>query len=228
MARKKALSPTLWRTCRVLMNETRLRLFQVVVEHADELNVSQIARLLEIPQPQATNGLRALQSRGLIGVRRERLSVFYNLNPDRSLPDASDLQAVFVTYFQSGDLDENWTARTMSVLKAFTHFNRLEMIRHLFRGAATKHELEAASGVVVKTINHHLRFLRLAGLLESEENPGNESLYGLREPDNPIAQELLRQLRTQETSYYNSAKGTESNLRLVRDKDGSRRIVALR
>ena len=78
MRRPKALAPTLWRTCRVLMNEERLRLFKTVIEHPDEMNVSQIARCLEIPQPHATNGLRALQARGLLGVRRERFSVFYN------------------------------------------------------------------------------------------------------------------------------------------------------
>lgn len=55
MRSPKALAPTLWRTCRVLMNEERLRLFKTVVEHPDEMNVSQIARCLEIPQPHATS-----------------------------------------------------------------------------------------------------------------------------------------------------------------------------
>lgn len=228
MGRKQALSPTLWRTCRVLMNETRLKLFQTVIDHPDELNVSQIARCLDIPQPHATNGLRSLQARGLIGVRRERLSVFYNLTPDRSLPEALSLQSAFIAYLRGQDPDENWTGQTMAVLKAFTHFNRLAMIRRLARGPATKRELEKVSGVVVKTVSHHLRFLRLSGLVESADVAGVESIFRLRETDNPIAQELLRQLLDGKRSYFNDAKGTERNLRLVRDKDGRRSVIAIK
>ena len=79
MVANKKLRPTLWRTCRALMNDARLELLRAVVEHNDELNVSELARLVNVSQPAATIALRLLQSRGLIGVRRERLSVFYNL-----------------------------------------------------------------------------------------------------------------------------------------------------
>lgn len=221
MRRPKALAPTLWRTCRVLMNEERLRLFKTVIEHPDEMNVSQIARCLEIPQPHATNGLRALQARGLLGVRRERFSVFYNLTADRSLPEAISLQHAFIDLFNSPNLESDWIGRMMVVLKAFTHFNRLAMIRRLALGPATKRDLEKASGVVVKSLGHHLRYLRLAGLLESRGDAGTESTYALCEPTNPIAKELVRQVLCGSQDYFNNAKGTEENLRLLGSSSGA-------
>ena len=224
---KRKLSPTLWRTCRVLMNEVRLRLLWAVVRYADQLNVTGISRELGMPQPIATMGLRALQARGLIGVRRERYSVYYNLKTDRSLPEATRLREAFRRYFESTELADDWTAQMMVLLKAFTHFNRLAMLRRLAVGEATKADLEKASGVVVKTVEHHLRHLSRAGLIEVQETSGGVSVYRLAKPSHPVAQELLRQTLEGDESYFNAATGSERDLRLVHDGDGNRGFIKL-
>ena len=207
------------------MNEVRLRLLRAVVDNDDSLNVSGIARLLEMSQPLASNGLRALQARGLIGVRRERYSVYYNMKEDRSLPEATQLRNAFVAYFGSAKLDADWPDAMMIRLKAFTHFNRLAMLRRLARGAATKSELEAASGIVVKTIEHHLRILHRAQIIEERFGDNRVAEYRLRAPSDQVVCELLRQTIGGSQSYVNFAKGTERDLRLICGKRGTRRFV---
>ena len=219
------LNPTLWRTCRALMNDIRLRLLWAVVMNDDALNVTGIARLLGIRQPVATNGLRALQARGLIGVRRERYSVYYNLDEDRSLPDAARLRNAFILYFESTELQDGWTGRMMTWLRAFTHFNRLAMLRRLAVGEATKAELETAAGVVVKTVEHHLRILVRAGLVERCLDAGDTGVYRMLPQENHVVRELLRQTIGGESTYFNVATGSEKNLRLLHDKDGNRGFI---
>ena len=221
----KKLNPTLWRTCRVLMNEIRLRLFWAVAANADRLNVTGIARLLGIPQPVATNGLRALQSRGLIGVRRERYSVYYNLSEDRSLPAATRLRDAFVSYFESQELPPNWTDEIMVQLKAFSHFNRLAMLRRLAHGEATKADLEKSAGVVVKTVEHHLHYLSRAGLVAGRSDDAGLGVYRLVPQKHPVVCELLRQTTGGEQTYFNVGTGSEKDLRLVHDKNGNRGFV---
>lgn len=225
---KTKLNPTLWRTCRVLMNDVRLRLLHAVIINNDKLNVSAIARLLGIPQPVATNGLRALQSRGLIGVRRERYSVYYNLSEDRSLPEATRLRNAFRDCFEASELADDWTDGMMVMLKAFTHFNRLAMIRQLAKGAATKEELERSAGVVVKTVEHHLRILVRAGLVEWCSDNGVVGYYRLLPQAHPVARELLLQTLGGEHDYVNFAKGSERDLRLLHGKVGNRGFVELK
>ena len=210
------------------MNDIRLRLLWAVIANDNKLNVTAIARLLGIGQPVATNGLRALQARGLIGVRRERYSVYYNLQEDRSLPEATLLRAAFADYFKSRELPCEWTVPMMVILKAFTHFNRLAMIRRLALGEATKTDLEKASGVVVKTIEHHLRILSRAGLIDCLTDSHGIGVYRLRPQQNPVSKELLRQTCGGERDYYNSATGSERNLRLIHDKDGNRGFVKIK
>ena len=210
------------------MNDIRLRLLWAVIANDDKLNVTAIARLLGIGQPVATNGLRTLQARGLIGVRRERYSVYYNLNEDRSLPDATRLRVAFADYFMSNELPCGWTGPLMTVLKAFTHFNRLAMIRRLAQGDATKADLEKASGIVVKTIEHHLRILSRAGLIDCLTDSGGIGVYRLRPQQNPICRELLRQTCGGDLEYFNAAKGSERDLRLIHDKDGNRGFVKVK
>ena len=59
------LRPALWRTCRVIANETRLQLLWHIFAKG-ELCVSQLVQRTGATQPNASNQLRALSARGLI------------------------------------------------------------------------------------------------------------------------------------------------------------------
>lgn len=77
----------MWRTCRALLNSTRLGMLKIAFENEGNLCVRDYAKILSIPDSIASIYLRQLNARGLIGVKRDRIKVFYNGNQDRSLPD---------------------------------------------------------------------------------------------------------------------------------------------
>ena len=185
------LKPTYWRTCRALANEDRLRLFKAVVENEGRFSVRQYARLLGLQDDVASVYLRQMNARGLLGVTREHIKVFYNLNTDRSLPQAAELQRALAAYVK-GDLPDGWEESLVRLFKGFTHFNRLAIIVRLSKCEATLLELENAIGTVVKSIYHHLRFLYAAGLVETCRVGQEKIVYLLKKPTNPVAKVLLR------------------------------------
>ena len=99
------LKPTYWRTCRALANEDRLRLFKAVVENEGRFSVRQYARLLGLQDDVASVYLRQMNARGLLGVRREHIKVFYNLNRDRSLPQAVELEVQKRAFYRAEVFD---------------------------------------------------------------------------------------------------------------------------
>jgi len=205
--RKDELAPTLWRTCRAMMNPLRLRLLRMVFDHDDSYTVTDFARALGVEQSTATIYLRQLNARGLIGVRRQRIKVFYNTDPDRSLPEALAIRETMRKLF-SGSLTDEWVSEVMTILRAFSHFNRLAMLERLFRGPATLAELSEAAGVCVKSLYHHLRFLNSAGLLRVEETYHRPTVVSLRDDAHPLAVALLAVLRGEGSkgrSYKNLA-----------------------
>ena len=71
MASVRSLQPTLWRTCRVLANRTRLRMFHLLL-HQPGQTVSAIAERLGLTVPVASQNLRALEARGLLALSRSK------------------------------------------------------------------------------------------------------------------------------------------------------------
>ena len=143
---KTGLKPTLWRTYRVLANADRLRLFKAVIENSGNLSVRDYAKLLGLAEDVASVYLRQMNARGLLGVERSYIKVFYNLNRDRSLPKSVELQEALKAYL-TGNLADGWEDELVRLFKAFTHFNRLAMIIRLAEGPATLHELSRRSKI---------------------------------------------------------------------------------
>lgn len=202
------LAPTLWRTCRALMNPLRLELLRMVFDHDDEYSVTEFSKALGIEQSTASIYLRQLNARGLIGVRRQQIKVFYNTTPDRSLPEALRIREAMRTFF-NGKLDEQWVSDVMTVLRAFTHFNRLAMLSRLLQGPATINDLKEATGVCVKSLYHHLKFLNSADLLVVTETYRKPTEIALPASVHPMARVLLDILRDENgkgRTYKNKAR----------------------
>ncbi|MBM3889971.1 MAG: helix-turn-helix transcriptional regulator, partial [Verrucomicrobia bacterium] len=70
MTPPQPLRPTLWRTCRVIANPTRLKIFALLAEQPGQ-TVSGVADRLKLPLSEASESLRALEARGLLTARRE-------------------------------------------------------------------------------------------------------------------------------------------------------------
>lgn len=203
------LRPSYWRTCRALANKDRLRLFKAVVEHDGEYSVRDYARLLGLPEDVTSVYLRQMNARGLLGVTRAHIKVFYNLNRDRSLPQSVELQDALRKYV-SGKLDKGWEDRLVRIFKGFTHFNRLALIVRLAKGEATLSELVLAAGTIVKSMYHHLRFLYAAGLVGSRSRYRAETLYRLLPQTHPVTCVLLRHVLDGVAggeTYYNPRMG---------------------
>lgn len=191
------------------MNPLRLRLLRAVFRFDGEFCVRDFARAMDIPDPIASIYLRQLNARGLIGVRRDRIKVFYNVQQDRSLPDSVRIQETLKTCL-SGDLKDGWEEELLVILKAFSHFNRLAILTRLAEGPAMLEDLHAAVGGCVKSMYHHLRFLFTAGLLDGETVCRDATVFRLCAPTHPLARVLLElTLGSQKrfARYYNPPMG---------------------
>ena len=211
---KIQLKPTIWRTVRAAMNPIRLNMLKTILfSNGREFCVSDIARLFQIDQPIATIYLRQLNSRGLLGVARGRIKVFYNGNQDRTLPDSAEFQDTLKKCL-AGELKDDWESELMTVMKAFTHFNRLAVLTRLAEGPATVHELMETVGGCVKSIYHHLRILYSADLLDGVTAARRPTSFRLKPPSHPLARTLLKiTLRNQKrfAKYWNAPIGDDKD-----------------
>ncbi|MGN0853356.1 MAG: ArsR family transcriptional regulator [Kiritimatiellia bacterium] len=204
MRRNDDLRPTLWRTVRAVLNEQRLRLLRDVFAHDGEFYVRQVAKRAGLDDPIASIYLRQMNARGLLGVRRDHVRVYYNTMPDRSLPEAVAFQAALRASL-AGRLAKGWELRLMTVLRGFSHFNRLTILRRLAESPANHVQLSRAAGICAKSVYHHLRYLRCARLVDATTRDG-EDVFALVRPENPVAACLLRILladKFAETVYSN-------------------------
>lgn len=198
----------MWRTYRSLENADRLRLFKAVCENGGKLCVRDYAKMLGLQDDEASVYLRQMNARGLLGVVRSDIKVFYNLDQDRSLPQSVELQTVLREYV-TGPLEDGWEESLMRILKAFTHFNRLAMIARLAEGPATLDELRQRTGVVVKSPYHHLRYLFNGGLIGRHRGHQCPDVYFLLPQQHPLARLLLKQTLTEVKNgerFYNPRK----------------------
>ena len=228
---KNVLKPTLWRTCRALMNPMRLNMLRLALEGNGCLCVRDYARGLGLPDSIASIYLRQLNARGLIGVRRDRIKVFYNAEQDRTLPDSAAIQKSLALYF-AGDPQEGWETEIMTILRAFSHFNRLAILIRLADAPATLDDLFDAMGVCVKSVYHHLAFLSAASLIREEKFYRRPSVFHLVRPEHPFARTLLRLLLADSRNggrYYNegSTHGDDTAtckvLKKIRESEGRNR-----
>lgn len=206
------LRPTLWRTVRAVLNEQRLRLLRDVFAHDGEFYVRQVARRAGLDDPIASIYLRQMNARGLLGVRRDRIKVYYNTDPDRSLPEAVAFQSVLRSCV-SGPQKKGWELRLMTVLRGFSHFNRLAILLRLAQGPASYAQLCAAMGICVKNFYHHMHYLRCAGLVDTAFVNG-ESVFVLIRPEHPVSVCLLRLLLADayaSAAYFNPGSGRETD-----------------
>ncbi|MEI7899787.1 MAG: ArsR family transcriptional regulator [bacterium] len=119
--------PTLWRTCRVLANPQRLACLKEVLLHPDT-TVEEIAAATALPHNKASLGLRALQARGLIRVRRHSRWAHYLPHPDPLVPCAAPILAAMKRVLIAAPVQKG---AIIATLTAFTHPRRLSILKRL-------------------------------------------------------------------------------------------------
>lgn len=181
-----ALSPTLWRTCRVLSGETRLALFRGIVRNPG-WSVSQLAEAERISWSRASQELRRLQSRGLVGVERVGRHVRYYPESDPLVPSARPLLRVMQEIFtQEAPPDHPALAR---MAKGLSHPRRIDIVRALQEGPLGLSGLQARVHIPLQTLQHHLKFLREGGWVVADDK-----VWKAARNDSPLAKSLLKLL----------------------------------
>jgi len=168
------LRPTLWRTCRAIACETRLRLLWGIFKQND-LCVAELAHEVGISEQNASIQLRALSSRGLIMPLRQNLKIIYQPEANAELESVGDILDALHKNFENRMSYET----VIQQATAFTHDRRIQIVRILKDSPATFGELLEKTGASIPALTLHLnklearRFVKLKGTHYMLTNPGN-------------------------------------------------------
>ena len=162
-AQPSDLHPTLWRTCRILANKTRLRILRELCAQPDQ-RVSEIAHRLGLSLPLASQALRALNARGLLLARRIGPLVFYSPIANRSIQDSVSLLSVIRQTFTT---DTHPCENIFQYASAFTQPRRLVIIQ-ILSGQRSMRQREIAHKTKIprRALRRHLGKLHGRGFLE--------------------------------------------------------------
>ncbi|MBM3889683.1 MAG: winged helix-turn-helix transcriptional regulator [Verrucomicrobia bacterium] len=162
MTPPQPLRPTLWRTCRVIANPTRLQIFALLAEQSGQ-TVSGVAERLKLPLSEASESLRALEARGLLTARREGRYVKYEMTRADSKASTQGLAAALRSSLRRGPKPQE---TIFKLATAFTHPRRIEIFRILKSGPRTFGQITTATGISGRALLRHLRKLESRGFVE--------------------------------------------------------------
>ena len=180
------LSPTLWRTCSVLMNPVRLRCLRAVLREPGQC-VSAVAKEVRVSLPVASQYLRDLQARGLLSVARRSRWVFYSGRPDPAVEHA----ALLLSAVSAALNDKEYTERDVcAVLDGLAHPRRIVILSHLSRSrAASPDEMRCATGISAPALWRHLKKLEACRWVQ-----GHTDRWSLASNLPPLARRLLAEI----------------------------------
>ena len=181
----KHLNPTLWRTCRVLSGENRLRLLRSVVEQPGQ-NVSQLAERMLIGVSNASQELRRLQSRGLLKRSCHGRSVIYLPIPDPQVSSARPLLKALQAVWADRHADVKDVARIATGLGCE---RRIILVRSLSQQPRNATQLAETARTDPDNLKSHLRLLKASGWIAKERK-----LFVLRPASHPVMAALLELL----------------------------------
>jgi len=177
-----SLQPTLWRTCRVLANRTRLNIFSLLARDSPQ-TVSSVALRLELPLPVASQALRALEARGLLSARRVGRRVQYRVraaSSDPGYPLANPLRLALRR-------EPAAVEAIFRLCTAFTHPRRIEIFRALTAERRTWSQLRAVTRIPGPSLLRHLGKLNARGFVISRLG-----IYSAMSPEDTFGRALAR------------------------------------
>jgi DNA-binding transcriptional ArsR family regulator len=155
----RVLQPTAWRTCRVLANSNRLKMFALLVREPG-LTVSAAATRVRVSLPLASLYLRALEARGLLASKRTGRWVTYQVSGGNSAvgPLVSAMRS-------STKRNGKFVQSTFKLATAFTHPRRIDVFRALMNRPQTMKELKVATRIPGRALLRHLQKLATRGFV---------------------------------------------------------------
>jgi DNA-binding transcriptional ArsR family regulator len=176
------LRPTVWRTCRVIASETRLRLLWHLFEKKG-LCISDLAAKVGISDQNASIQLRAINARGLIRPRRIKLKVFYH--PEAN-PDVEHAEALLSALRLAHESQMSFKV-IIRQATAFTHDRRILILRSLTEKRGSVADLEARLKIPAPSLNHHLLKLEDRSFVKNING-----VYRTNRPGNPLGRALMK------------------------------------
>lgn len=174
--------PALWRSCRVIACETRLKLLWCIFEKG-ELSVTQVRLLTGLSQPRASVQLKVLSERGLIISRREDMRVIYRAEANHAVAFAPELLDAL-----KGCFDRLMSFKTIiRQATAFTHERRIEIVRVLRGKSLSFSQLLSVTGMSSSALSNHLDKLGRRGVVTRREG-----LYRMGATGNSLGRVLLK------------------------------------
>ena len=171
----------LWKSCRVIASETRLRLLWEIFE-AEELTVMELQFLVGISLGNASNQLRLLNDYGLIVSRRSEMSVIYRAEANEAVKFSRELlKALHGCYVRSESF-----AEIIQQATALTHQRRIEIVRALQKAALDFQSLQDATGMSMPALSRHLNKLERRGFVKR-----TGKLISLGRPGKALGRKLL-------------------------------------
>lgn len=177
------LQPTLWRTCRVLANRTRLQMFHLLSRRSSQ-TVSAVAERMKLALPVASQYLRALEARGLLVTRRVGRRVEYRPSTASAGTTVPTLVAALKSTFER---EPEPVETLFKLASAFTHPRRIEVFRVLKVEARTLEEIRNATGISTRALRRHLGKLEARGFVVCWSDT-----YAMANRADPFGRELAR------------------------------------
>ena len=166
------LQPSLWRTCRVVANVTRLQLFAQLTRKQPQ-SVSQLAEAVALTLPVASQSLRALEARGLLIAKRIRRRVEYRLPTAVEAGGRGDLIVALQITLRSAPVPVD---QVIKLATAFTHVARVQIVRALASGPKPQAHLQALVRLSAPAVSRHLSKLLARGFVCCDEATGKYEL----------------------------------------------------
>jgi DNA-binding transcriptional ArsR family regulator len=162
MGAANTLRPTLWRTCRVLANRIRLRMFARLLLHPNQ-TVTTVASQLNLPLPLTSSYLRAMEARGLLAARRLGRRVYYRVPVRATVAGGQPIVTELRRTFHGRPAGAAETVYRLAT--AFTHPRRIEVYRALDQGPQTVRQLQTLTGISRQALMRHLAKLERRGFV---------------------------------------------------------------
>ncbi len=157
------LTPTLWRTCRVLSGSTRLELLRLILKTPDQC-VTELMEAVGLSESRISQELRRLQSRGLVKAVRSGRWVRYRPVPDPKVFSAKPILLAMKAAL--ADSSPKADKETIRVAKAFSNAKRLNLVSELLKDPLSIAALQSAVGISPQSLFRHLRRLKDAGVIQ--------------------------------------------------------------
>lgn len=184
----RQLNPTLWRTCRVLAGQTRVKLLRQLHDRPGQ-SVSDLAKTVGIGVSDASQELRRLQSRGLLQAERNGARLIYRLGADPQVPSAAPLLSALKSTLTRTppECDRD----IIPIATGLAHFRRITIAKALLAAPQMEVDLRGATRIPAASLNGHVRALITSGFVRRFRG-----LLQFYVPAHPLARTLVKLLQT--------------------------------